>query len=143
MAGFFVNFFLVVLLTILFGFSSLTDGFERHSTKTDVIVVNNLPPNIMLNFHCKSDDDDLGERSLAFDTAWGWSFYVNFIETPLCRCNFWWVDNNGKFRQEGFQIYKAKRDMKRCHQYCKYEIRSDGVYGFTGGMEPYLLYKWP
>ncbi|RZC47110.1 hypothetical protein C5167_040045 [Papaver somniferum] len=140
MASFFVN---VVLLTILFGFSSLTDGFGRHSDKTDVIVVNNLSPNIMLNLHCKSADDDLGEHSVAFDTAWSWSFYVNFIDTTLYWCNFWWVDNNGKSRQEGFQIYKAKRDMKRCHHYCRYEIRPDGVYGFTGRTEPYLFYKWP
>ncbi|KAI3859458.1 hypothetical protein MKX03_010494 [Papaver bracteatum] len=131
MACFFVKFFLVVVLTILFRFSLLTEGFGRHSTKTDIIVLNNLSPNIMLNFHCKSVDDDLGERSLAFDTTWDWSFYVNFFDTTLYWCNLWWVDDN------------AKRDMKRCHHYCRYEIRSDGVYGFTGGMEPYLLYKWP
>ncbi|KAI3921484.1 hypothetical protein MKW98_013418 [Papaver atlanticum] len=91
-----------------------------HASKVDVVVVNKLSPNIMLTFHCKSADNDLGERSLAFDTSWDWSFRVNFFDTTL----FWWVDDNGKSRQEGFQIYKAKRDVERCHNYCKYEIRS-------------------
>ncbi|KAI3858792.1 hypothetical protein MKW92_029414 [Papaver armeniacum] len=138
----FARFFFLVVLTVLFGYSSVADGFGWYNTKTRVALTNELSPNTTLTFHCKSADDDLGERSLAFDTAWGWSFRINFFDTTLYWCNFWWEDN-GKPRQEGFQIYKAKRDFKRCRYFCRYDVRSDGIYGFTGGMEPYLLYKWP
>ncbi|KAI3884615.1 hypothetical protein MKX03_006156 [Papaver bracteatum] len=135
-----VRFFLVVL-TILFCHSSEADGFG-YNPVTTVVLMNELSPNTTLIYHCKSADDDLGERSLAFNTAWEWSFHNNLFLTTLYWCNFWW-DDNGKRRQEGFQIYKAKRDFKRCVQFCRNDVRSDGIYGFNEGAEPYLLYKWP
>ncbi|KAI3952815.1 hypothetical protein MKX01_006858 [Papaver californicum] len=139
MAG---KFFLVVL-TILFGFSSVTDGLGWHNTKTTVTVTNDISPSVTLAFHCKSADDDLGDHSVAYKNYWDWRFYVNFFDTTLYWCNFWWVDENGKHRQEGFQIFKAERDMDRCGYDCRYDIRSDGVYSYTGVSKPYLLYKWP
>ncbi|KAI3857492.1 hypothetical protein MKW92_035835 [Papaver armeniacum] len=149
MARFYINGSLVsaklvlVVLAMLFGFSSVTDGFGWYNDKTLVTLRNALSPNITLTYHCKSADDDLGERILAFDTAWGWSFRINFFDTTLYWCNFWWVEENGKPRQEGFQIFKAKRDFKRCHYFCKHAIRSDGIYRYDGADVPYLLYKWP
>ncbi|KAI3921481.1 hypothetical protein MKW98_013415 [Papaver atlanticum] len=148
MARFYINHslvsakFLLVVSTMLFGFSSVTDGFGWYNKKTEVNLMNDLSPNTTLTFRCKSADDDLGERSLAFNDAWGWSFHINFFDTTLYWCNFWWVEENGKPRQEGFQIFKAKRDFKRCHYYCRHAIRPDGVYRYKGGV-PYLLYKWP
>ncbi|KAI3961785.1 hypothetical protein MKW92_052399 [Papaver armeniacum] len=133
---------LLVVLTIFFGFSSVTDGLGAHHYPTTVIVRNKLSPNTMLTYHCKSANDDLGERSLAFDVAWSWDFYVNFWDTTLFWCNFWW-DENGIPRQEGYQIYKAKRDLRRCPRICEYDIRSDGVYSYRGAYESYLVYKWP
>ncbi|KAI3856403.1 hypothetical protein MKX03_034485 [Papaver bracteatum] len=97
----------LVVSAIFFGFSSVTDGFGAHRYQTTVTVRNKLSPNTMLTMHCKSADDDLGERSLAFEVAWSWDFYVNFWDTTL----FWW-DDNGMPRQEGYQIYKAKRDLR-------------------------------
>ncbi|MCL7045367.1 hypothetical protein MKW94_008763 [Papaver nudicaule] len=106
--------FFLVVLTILFGFSSVTDGLGCYFQ-------------ILLTYHCKSKDADLGERSLApFGTSWKWRFYINFWDTTLYWCNFQW-DENGKTRQEGFQIYKAKRDIPTCGYNCRYSIRSDGV----------------
>ncbi|MCL7050367.1 hypothetical protein MKW94_010678 [Papaver nudicaule] len=137
------KFFLLLVLVILFGFSSVTDGFGVHRNPTLVILKNELSPNTTLTYHCKSADDDLGERSLAFETNWAWMFYVNFWDTTLFWCNFWWIDDNGNHRQEGFQIYKAKRDMRRCGGVCRRSLRSDGIYGYTAGLEPYLLHKWP
>ncbi|KAI3861842.1 hypothetical protein MKW92_003356 [Papaver armeniacum] len=147
MAFFFINGslsakFLVVVLTMLLGFSSVTEGFGWYNRKTHVMVKNALSPNVTLSYHCKSADNDLGERTLAFDTTWEWSFRINFIDTTLYWCNFRW-DDNGKHRQEGYQIFKAKRDFKRCGYYCRNDIRPDGVYGFSGADEPYLVYKWP
>ncbi|KAI3851291.1 hypothetical protein MKX03_028811 [Papaver bracteatum] len=133
---------LLIVLTIFFGFSSVTDGFGAHHYPNSVIVRNKLSPNTMLTYHCKSADDDLGERSLAFDVAWSWEFYVNFWDTTLFWCNFWW-DDNGRPRQRGYQVFKAKRDMDRCGGTCEYDVRSDGLYGYNLAAETYLVYKWP
>ncbi|MCL7046657.1 hypothetical protein MKW94_003816 [Papaver nudicaule] len=135
--------FFLIVLTIFFGFSSVTNAFGSHEFPTKVILRNELSPNITLTYHCKSADDDLGERSLAFKGEWLWSFFVNFWDTTLFWCNFWWVEDNGNPRHESFQIYKAKRDMRRCGAYCWRLVRSDGIYGLTGGGESYLLHKWP
>ncbi|MCL7051077.1 hypothetical protein MKW94_019633 [Papaver nudicaule] len=132
----------LVVLTILAVYSSVTNGIGWKKEETLVVVLNNLPPNTMLTYHCKSKDDDLGERSLPPDNTWSWRFSVNIWDTTLYWCNFWW-NENGKPRQESYQIYKAKRDMGRCGYYCRNAIRSDGVYGFNGAMEPYLIHKWP
>ncbi|KAI3925810.1 hypothetical protein MKX01_003369 [Papaver californicum] len=135
--------FFLLVLTILFGCSSVIDGWKIHEYPNGVYVVNELSPNTPLTMHCKSADDDLGERTLAFETHWDWSFYVNFWETTLYWCNFWW-DDNGQPRQEGYQVFKVKGDLNRCGGTCNYYIRSDGIYGVTVG-EPgiILLYKWP
>ncbi|MCL7027999.1 hypothetical protein MKW94_000380 [Papaver nudicaule] len=137
----FAKFFFVVV-TILFAFLSVTDGYGWWNLRTQVVVSNGLSPNTTLTFHCKSADDDLGEHKLPFEYIWSWWFYNNFWDTTLYWCNFWW-EENGKHRQEGYQIYKTRRDYKRCGYYCRSSIRSDGVYGFTPKMKPYLKYKWP
>ncbi|KAI3958326.1 hypothetical protein MKW98_011014 [Papaver atlanticum] len=87
--------------------------------------------------HCKSADDNLGECSLVFETNLAWSFKVNFFDTTLYWCNFWWEENGG------YQVFKAKRDMDRCGGTCEYDVRSDGIYGYNLAAETYLVYKWP
>ncbi|KAI3925096.1 hypothetical protein MKW98_009746 [Papaver atlanticum] len=133
----------LVVLTILFWFSSVTDGLGWYNTKTEVVIQNDISPNTTLTFHCKSGDEDLGEHSLASKDSWKFRFFINFFDTTLYWCNFWWVDENGKQRQEGFQIFKTKRDHPRCGYYCRYDVRSDSIYGFSGGEEADLVYKWP
>ncbi|KAI3861843.1 hypothetical protein MKW92_003357 [Papaver armeniacum] len=150
MTSFFINgspmptkfFVIVVFLMILFGFSSVTEGIGWYNFETSVIVKNALSPNVTLTYHCKSADDDLGERTLDFDASWHWTFHINFWETTLYWCNFSW-DDNGKPRKEGYQIFKAKRDYDRCGYYCRNDIHSDGVYAFNRDDEPSLVYKWP
>ncbi|MCL7036016.1 hypothetical protein MKW94_013039 [Papaver nudicaule] len=132
------RFFFLVVLSIFVGFSSVTDGFGIAWQKTTVVVRNDLPPNTMLAYHCKSANDDLGERYLASNTEWSWSFKVNFWDTTLYWCNFGW-NENGKPRQEGYKVFKGRKDVETCGVYCYRSIRSDGIYDFEGTM----IHKWP
>ncbi|MCL7028306.1 hypothetical protein MKW94_021853 [Papaver nudicaule] len=82
------NFFFLVVLSIFVGFSSVTDSFRWAWYRMTIVVKNDLPPNTKLTYHCKSANDDLGERYLAFNDSWYWDFKVNFWDTILYWCNF-------------------------------------------------------
>ncbi|RZC62993.1 hypothetical protein C5167_024753 [Papaver somniferum] len=84
----------LVVLTILFWFSSVTDGLGLYWEKTEVVIKNDISPNTTLTFHCKSGDEDLGEQSLASKDSWSFRFFINFFDTTLYWCNFRWVDEN-------------------------------------------------
>ncbi|POO03362.1 Self-incompatibility protein [Trema orientale] len=125
-----------LLVALLFLSSLLTStAIERQkhrerslfgAPKTTVSILNALPEDLDLTVHCKSGDDDLGEKILQFNGTYEWSFHVNFGVTTLFFCSFSWRNAAGSF-----EIYKAKRDMNwRCPTYCSWAARDDGVYGY-------------
>ena len=95
--------------------------------KIKVVILNNLPDNQEVTLHCQSQDDDLGIHVVPFNGTFEWSFRLNFWMTTLFYCQFTW-----RAASSTFNIYEAKRDGNiRCPTYCSWEVRDDGVYGFT------------
>lgn len=89
-----------------------------------------------LTVHCKSKDDDLGAHVLRHDQYFEWSFYVNFWGTTLFFCGLNWHDAS-----KSFDAYKLRRDKKRCN-HCLWEVRNDGVYGFTDSGKNDIKIGW-
>ncbi|GLT47538.1 hypothetical protein SLA2020_212280 [Shorea laevis] len=96
-----------MLRIILLGFflARSDAGFRQH--KAYVQITNNIGPGIELTYHCKSADDDLGERKLANGAFWGFSFRPNFWGTTQYYCSFAWP---GQF--QWFDIFITKRDYR-------------------------------
>ncbi|CAI0471037.1 unnamed protein product [Linum tenue] len=89
---------------------------------TDVTVTNWLSKGQDLTMHCKSKEDDLGERVLHKLGTFSWHFIPNFFGRTLFFCSFSW-DGSGGNRY--FDIYVEKRDKDRCTD-CKWIVSEAG-----------------
>ena len=70
---------------------SLEEGskYEHPLSKWKVGISNEMVgPNQTLTIHCKSKDDDLGERNLNVGQSFEWEFKENLISTTLYWCTF-------------------------------------------------------
>ncbi|PIA62069.1 hypothetical protein AQUCO_00200212v1, partial [Aquilegia coerulea] len=112
-------------------------------TKRHVYVLNDLAPFIGMNIHCKSGDNDLGEKLLAYSETTSWSFKTNFFRTTLYWCNIDWVDENNRVFYKSFQVYNARKvEISGCKD-CFWSAKKNGIY-FNKGVEPthILIYTW-
>ncbi|GAV89135.1 Self-incomp_S1 domain-containing protein, partial [Cephalotus follicularis] len=90
-----------------------------------------------VTIHCKSRDDDLGWHVISKGNFVKWWFRLNFWETTLYFCGITTQYGGGVY-----DIYKAKRDMKRCH-FCNWVVQQDGVHGFKDGAnKDDIWFKW-
>ncbi|CAI0476462.1 unnamed protein product [Linum tenue] len=111
----------MVMAILIMGPSPTTaEEGQTLTDKTTVQITNGLK--VQLTAHCKSKDDDIGEKSLAFDDSFGWTFYPNYIPNTLFFCSFEWDGSGGK---KYFDIYDEKRDEQRCTD-CKWAIFHNG-----------------
>ncbi|GFQ03566.1 hypothetical protein PHJA_002500400 [Phtheirospermum japonicum] len=111
---------ILVIFVIFLNISQILVGACTSAFVT-VYVVNNLPPNSLLNLHCQSKDDDLGDHTLAVNQVFNWSFYddlgnktlrvnenfhwtfcQNFFGRTLFFCHFYWGS-----KQRVFTVFKT------------------------------------
>ncbi|OVA10711.1 Plant self-incompatibility S1 [Macleaya cordata] len=141
---------LAILAVVLFGCSTSSivsaSGFSRvhvyiHNDFTD----QNLQP---LSVHCKSRDDDLGERKLTISQYYHITFRPNIWGTTKFWCDMSWMDttkNPPALVQGTFDIYINGREYGICNDECNWSVRQDGLYEFkTKTSKKYeLVYPWP
>ncbi|MCL7022688.1 hypothetical protein MKW94_008483 [Papaver nudicaule] len=106
------------------------DGHLIQARKKTVAVYNDIDPNIALNIHCWSSEDDLGVHTLYYQQNFRWRFRVNFWRSTKFVCDSSWSDHAGNGNHTvKFTAYKARRDwMKHCVDNCVWSIRLDGGY---------------
>ena len=93
-------------------------------TKTTVRITDDMGK--IVHVHCKSKDDDLGDRYL-YNTAYTeWSFHANIRGTTLYSCVIQW-DNVTK----NVVIYDAKKDEDLCISKCWRVLKIDGAYFYN------------
>ncbi|OAY55434.1 hypothetical protein MANES_03G154000v8 [Manihot esculenta] len=92
----------------------------RGGEKKSVEIINDLGPNIELKYHCKSKNDDLGQRVLSYKGSWYFTFRPNLFGTTLFYCQFSWGQIS-----HWFNIYEDSRDRTRCYD-CVWYIRGNG-----------------
>ncbi|CAK8579038.1 unnamed protein product [Lathyrus sativus] len=116
-----LNILLMIISTL-----ALTQGqqVDWSPTKTTVRVGNELDFNV--NMHCKSSDDDLGNRDIPPTTYTEWSFRANFRGTTLYTCVFQWDSV-----RKNVVIYDAKKDEDLCISQCWRILRTDGIYFYN------------
>ncbi|KAK8481705.1 hypothetical protein V6N13_061779 [Hibiscus sabdariffa] len=88
--------------------------------KTHVLVYNDLASGTDLIVHCKSDDDDLGVRHVAYGKNFEFHFRPNIWRNTLFHCTM-------KFNMAAywFDIYVQDRDEDICDQ-CVWKVRLEG-----------------
>ncbi|AET04850.2 leguminosin group486 secreted peptide [Medicago truncatula] len=115
----------VILVITTAGHVHCRLGVDVESTTT-VHVENDLKVDTVLILHCRSTNNDVGEKTLHSGQTVEWSFQTNPGGTTLYSCDIKW--NN---EQHKFVIYDSKKDEAMCTSKCMREISPDGVYFFN------------
>ncbi|QCD85986.1 Plant self-incompatibility S1 [Vigna unguiculata] len=109
-----------------------------------MVIVNNLGgDNLPLTVHCKSKNDDLQAHVIDYKRSFRWHFRPNFWGTTLFFCHFSWSGGEGTY-----DIYKTKRDSRRCTRHCDWYVTQQGVEGYTeddmflGPRRKDIVFKW-
>lgn len=103
--------------------------------KTTVQITSNLPGGTELTVHCKSKDDDFGDKVLAPNLSWSFQFRpLVLVGETLYFCSFSWSD---QFHY--FNIYEENRDLNRCDTNCLWSILPNGPCAFEDKTGQYSL----
>lgn len=101
------------------------------SSRYNVYITNNLPNDTNpLTLHCKSKDDDLGQRVLHKNEEFSFSFRRKIIiESTLYFCHFWWEQKDKSI--DVFNNHIAEKDCGRVNpdlMECYWKVQEDGFY---------------
>ncbi|KAI5682182.1 hypothetical protein M9H77_03410 [Catharanthus roseus] len=114
--------------------ASATSLKDFYTKKVHVHVANGLSNNkTFVRVHCQSKDDDIGYHDLYIKQEIQWSFKMNWIDTTLFFCHFWW--NNF---DTSFDVFNASFGQANCGQdpnICYWLVKEDGFY-FSGKEHP-------
>lgn len=97
----------------------------RCYSKLHVEIYNYLLSNVpTLTLHCQSKDNDLGFHTLPLNQLYTWSFRMNFWQTTLFFCHFWWGGKQTSFDVFDRKLYTLVGDSN----FFTYQVRADGFY---------------
>ncbi|GLT55944.1 hypothetical protein SLA2020_290250 [Shorea laevis] len=95
-----------------------------------------------MTIHCKSGDDDLGERQLPVGSAaYEWSFKINLTGTTEFWCDFSFPPDLGG----SFNVFYVDTPLTTdCYEFCDWRARNEGlfVYDQNSGKQWVKLYDW-
>ncbi|KAL4384372.1 hypothetical protein GQ457_15G024810 [Hibiscus cannabinus] len=131
-----MQFFLLVLTTLMAANPSISTSSAPAPTKDQpnslfstwhIHVVNGLSNNKILLVHCKSADDDLGERHVTVGSETQWHFKQNIIGSTLFWC---YVASDSDHIFAKFNVFWEDRDLfYRCNgDNCIWIAKDDGIY---------------
>lgn len=112
--------------------------------KWDIHIVNGLTNGQNLLVHCKSKDDDLGEKNLSVGTEFNWSFTVNIWNTTL----FWCYLRKPNAESMSFEAFWVEKQsiwlFYRCYKNnCIWTAKDDGIYLRDNPVNrDVLVHKW-
>lgn len=124
---------LLVVISYVLWASKDAEGVSQFD-KVRVVITNKLKGHHDLTVHCKSGDDDLGDKHLTYDATYDFGFRVNFGETTLFFCSFAWQH---QFHHQ--VVFDAHNSSCRA---CIWHISEDGPCQVDIATKPIKCYKW-
>ncbi|KAK7275335.1 hypothetical protein RIF29_16448 [Crotalaria pallida] len=129
----------VFFLALLIAFWDASPVVIGRSTVT-VRLTNLLKNNFPFKIHCQSGDDDLDIHMVPNHGQYSFHFKPDIFNTTLFFCDIKWDD----LVELQFDVYRAKRDRKRCPTECLWEVKYEGVYGLNQVTREFdIIEKWP
>ncbi|XP_010434864.1 PREDICTED: uncharacterized protein LOC104718755 [Camelina sativa] len=111
--------------------------------KLTVEIINDLGNQLTLLYHCRSKDDDLGNKTLQPGESWSFRFKRQFFGRTLFYCDFRWPRSPNKLYW--FDIYKDHRDSSGdnwCEK-CVWKVRQTGPCRFNDETKHFdICYSW-
>ncbi|WMV44317.1 hypothetical protein MTR67_037702 [Solanum verrucosum] len=103
------------------------------TNNVEVHIINALPPNSKpLALHCKSGDDDLGNKTISTHDEFDIYFNEKLFGGTLFFCHFWWNSKNIVF--DVYNNHVSKSSEKDCGRLnpdlmeCYWKVQEDGFY---------------
>ncbi|ESR33772.1 hypothetical protein CICLE_v10007141mg [Citrus x clementina] len=124
----------VTLLLALLLISYTSARKPSNSLKVHINVFNKLGNGLDVTVHCKSKNDDLGERLLHQNESFFIHFHPQVFQRTLYYCSFKW---SGQIHR--FDIYNGLRDG--CTE-CNWSILQDGPCLAQTPFSPGACYKY-
>lgn len=101
-------------------------------------VYNYLPNDASFDIHCKSGNNDLGQKHITAQSTYTFSFKPNIDGSTLFYCGVSWT--GGRLE---FDIYDYQRDMDRCDHNCVWDVKSYAILGYKESDEqPDITIPW-
>ncbi|PIA62073.1 hypothetical protein AQUCO_00200216v1 [Aquilegia coerulea] len=104
---------------------------------------NVIRDDVTLYIYCKSKSDDLGPHILDYNQKFERSFRNSIWGYALISCSMKWMDYGGVEIIGYFDIYSERRDGHKCNRNCTLDAQYDGIWGYSSGNKPYMMYPWP
>ncbi|KAI3913160.1 hypothetical protein MKW98_007176 [Papaver atlanticum] len=125
-----------LLLLLLFSIMVSKGASIEWAGPVTIHVQNDIQGNDVLHMHCRSNDDDLGQRMLHQGEEWHWSFRAIPGFTYFW-CDFRWYDNwDHRWYNGTFDAYHANGLKNKYKKYsaenCPWSARRDGFYLYRG-----------
>ncbi|KAH7833736.1 hypothetical protein Vadar_009236 [Vaccinium darrowii] len=115
--------------------ASIVDDIRVH-------IVSGVPSNpTPLWARCRSKDDDIGMHKLNNGESFSWKFSMNFFETTLFFCHFYWGSHTNIFTVFDRGLYE-KCDHGTPHYDCFWVVRPDGFYFNNDNKSWEKMYDW-
>ncbi|KAL5781513.1 hypothetical protein ACOSP7_006542 [Xanthoceras sorbifolium] len=127
----------LLLVVVPYMISSVCNAIA-FTPKVHVQLTNDLAPGFDLTLHCKSGEDDLGERVLPFHQSFNFHFRESVMGRTLFFCSMEW---NGAVHR--FDVYVQYRDDDKCGKHCLWFIRPAGPCLMVNQTTTNICYDWP
>ncbi|PWA75273.1 plant self-incompatibility protein S1 family [Artemisia annua] len=102
--------------------------------------------------HCKSGDDDLGDKKLTPNQYFHWMFRQNFFLTTVFTCTYrWMAPDNTELKSVTFNAFDIEISILCGDEYsinrCYWLVRKDGFYFSRDDQKPFpdgwkLMHTW-
>ncbi|KAK4730594.1 hypothetical protein R3W88_023582 [Solanum pinnatisectum] len=106
------------------------------TNSVEVHIINALPPNSKpLALHCKSGDDDLGNKTIPMHDEFDIYFNEKLFGGTLFFCHFWWNSKTIVFDVYNNHVSKNCGVKDIVTDECYWRVQEDGFY-FNGHRDP-------
>lgn len=130
-----ISIFFFLLIGLLTSQSALDDkAFE----KIRVHIVNGFQSET-LQVHCKSKENDLGDRNIPVNQEFSWKFHINIWRSTLFFCDTRW--SRGHKRFDAFAVRYALMDY--CNGNCVWKANETAIFLLDNHNQTYIeLHSW-
>lgn len=111
--------FLALAFTAIISLSN-ANVFQQH--EVNVTVKNALGPDLVVQAHCFSSEDDIGTHTLVNGQTFQWHFRPNIWGSTKYECHL-----ESKFSNGDYLLYSFRRDDDFCGKECVYNITPEGI----------------
>ncbi|MFS7902741.1 putative plant self-incompatibility S1 [Helianthus anomalus] len=141
-----MNYLLVIVLTLC-PFCCVTSSSHDRINAFEPYFLQIIDGDIeFLTTHCRSSNDDFGNKTMTIHSSFSWKFRRNIGETTRFVCMFWWKTADGLiYKETEFDVFNQQigdecgKNLFRTNR-CFWSVTQSGFY-FAKGQPSNWMFK--